>query len=330
MKLATFSAVVVAALLISASVAGPLTALGAPTRGLAYDEVTKLVPNGNTPEPGSFSADFDQAVNAGRAAASPGTHHGLFGSLMNTMDLAKNAMSMLKNGTASSKYYLAGWERTDDPGAQTAQISKPQQHQIIYLNLAKKTYRIVDTTMQVPTTTPPPAESARNPSGQPPQPGTGKLAITASSITLGPRTIEGVPTTGYKQTFSLSETESTGSCTDGNFQTTMTEYISAYLEPQMYSPGAQTRVQTPAVHPELMALKAGCAPQTTMHVSGTAQPASGRLALWTLISIAGGAPTAQGQMNGGFSTLMERGNVRQLGPADKGLFEIPSDFTKEQ
>lgn len=327
-----FSVVVVAAMLLAASLAVPLDARAAlPARGLAYDEVTKLILSAGTPEPGTFSADFDQAVSAQRSVASPGAHHGLFGSLMNAMDQAKNAMNMLKNGTASSKYYLGGWERTDDPGAQTAEIAKPQLHQIIFLNLAKKTYRIVDTNVQAPAVTPPPMESARNPSGQPPQPGSGKLAITVSSVALGSRTIENAATVGYKQTFSLSETESTGSCTNGNFQTSVTDYVSQYAQPQVYSPGAaiHPQAQAAALHPELMALKAGCAPQISMHASGTARPSSDRLSLWTLIEIGAGAPTAQGQTSGGFSTLIERGNVRVLGPSDKSLFEIPADFTKE-
>jgi hypothetical protein len=52
--------------------------------------------------------------------------------------------------------------------------------------------------------------------------------------------------------------------------------------------------------------------------------------MWALITINAGAPSAQGQMSGGFSTLVERGNLRSLGPADNGLFGIPAGFTKEQ
>jgi len=307
----------------------PLPAGSAPPSGLAYDEIAKVNIGTTSPEPGAFSEDFAGAVSAEKAAAAPGTHHGLFGSIMNAVDTAKNAMNLLKNGTASSNYYLAGWERTDDPGAQTATILKPQQHEIIYLNVAKKTYRVVDTNVQAPTVTPPPMEQARNGAGGPAQPGTGKLDVTVSSTALGSRMIENVQTTGYKMTFSLAETQSTGSCSNGNFTTSMVEYVSRYPEPRT----AAARVQmTTAMRtrPELMALKPGCTPTISMHTSGGVKPPTGRLAMWTWVAISAGAPTAQGQMSGGFSTVIERGNVPTLGTGDKNLFDIPADYAKEQ
>ncbi|MDQ2664352.1 MAG: hypothetical protein M3Y18_10060, partial [Candidatus Eremiobacteraeota bacterium] len=65
------------------------------------------------------------------------------------------------------------------------------------------------------------------------------------------------------------------------------------------------------------------------HNSRGARPPADRLVLWMLVSIAGGAPSAQGEMHGGFSMLIERGNVHAIGPADKNLFSFPADFTKE-
>jgi len=176
---------------------------------------------------------------------------------------------------------------------------------------------------------PSPIERARS-AGQPAsQPGSGRLDISVSNAALGPRVISNVPTMGYKLTFNLTETASTGSCTDGTFQTSMTEYVSRYAQPRIGASATAVR-RAPAARPELMALKPGCTPVTTMHASGGARPPSDRLALWTLVTVNGGAPTAQGQMRGGFSTLIERGNVRALGAADKGLFSIPAGFTREQ
>ena len=316
--------------LLSVLAAATIAASGSPTApGLAYDEVTKVAIGGATPEPGTFSSDFSAAVNAQRSVAAPGSHHGLLGGLMNTMDLAKSAMNMLKNGTASSAYYLSGWSRIDDPGQQTATIVKPQQNQTVVLNLAKKTYRLVEPNAPVGAQTPPPSDAVRNASGQPAQPGTGKLDIAVSTTSLGSRIIEGVPTTGYKTTFNLTETQSTGSCSDGTFQTTTVDYISNYSEPRITTP-SRAMAAVPKAHPEMMALKPGCVPKVTMRASGSAKPPGGRLSMWTLITIAAGAPSAQGQMSGGFSTLIERGNVRSLTPADGSLFAIPPDFTKEQ
>ncbi len=297
-----------------------------PQAGLAYDEVTKVVIDENAPEPGTFTADFEAAVNTQKSASAPGTHRGLFGGIMNTLDSAKSALNLLKSGAASSKYYLAGWERTDDPGAQTATITKPREHQIIYLNLAKKTYHAVDTNTQTVSEAPPPMDRARNTAG-PSQPGSGKLDIAVSTTSLGARVIDTIATTGYKLTFNLTESQSTGSCSDGTFQTSMIEYVSAYAQPRMAS--SRTAPMRTTMRPELMALKPGCTPTISMHRSGGAHLPADRFALWTLVVIGVGVPTAQGEMRGGFSTLVERGNLHALRTADKNLFSIPADFTKE-
>ena len=297
--------------------------------GLAYDEVTKLITNDQAPQPGNFAADFQAAVDAQRSMADTGKHRGLFGSIMNAADMAKGAYGALRSGAASSNYYWNGWRRTDDVGAQTATISKPDRHQIIYLNLAKKTYRIADTSVARVPETPAPYERSGNPQGQAPQPGSGKLDISVSSQMLGPKTIENVPTIGYRQNFKLSATKSTGSCVDGGFQTTMTEYISAYVEPSVTAmTGMRQRANVP--RPERMVMRPGCTPSITMHASQGPSVPGDRLAMWVLMSLSGGAQTAQGAMSGGFQTLIERGHVRTLGPADASLFEIPRDFTPEQ
>lgn len=332
------------ALFLAACTVGALGLTSGPARavqsGLAYDEVTKLVTNDQAPQPGTFAADFQAAMDAQKSANAPGKHGGLFGGILNAADIGKGAMQMLKAGSASTHYYMAGWERTDESGAQTAKIFKPDQHQIIYLNLAKKTYRVVDTTVQPVSETPPPYERARRgppggpggPGGPSPQPGSGKLDISVSTSVLGPKLVENVPTTGYKMTFTLSETQSTGSCVDGSFQTSMVEYVSKYAEPHVASPGAPTGMprRSDIPRPETMAMRPGCTPTITTHASvGSAAP-GGLLAMWLLASFNLSAQSAQGPMGGGFSTLIERGNVRVLGPADMKLFEIPSDFSKEQ
>jgi len=333
MSIRAFAGVLIAVAFPLVPIAG---AAAVPVTGIAYDEVTKIIIGGGTPEPGTFAADFDSAVNTQKSVAAPGAHRGLLGGIMNTMDTAKNAVGMLKSGTASSKYYLKGWERSDDPGAQTAVIDKPSLHQIIYLNLAKKTYRLVDTSVQSPSE-PTPVERPRGGAGrpsqpsQPAQPGTGKLDITVSTTSLGPRAIENVPTTGYRLTFGLVETQSTGSCSDGNFQTAMSEYVSNYAQPHLrVSPVTMGRpMAMSGARPEMSALPAGCVPTTTMHTAVGTQPPSDHLVMWMLMVVNAGAPSAQGQMSGGFSTLVERGNVRALGASDLSLFDIPADFTKE-
>ncbi len=272
-------------------------------------------------KPRSTRSEPSPAV--GRMAAS-------FGSIMNAVDTAKNAMNVLNTGSASSEYYLSGWRRTDDVGAQTATIDKPQQRQIIHLDLAKHTYLVVTPGMQYAGATEPPFERVRNPSGQPGQPGSGRLDITVSVQALGSLLIDNVPTTGYRSVFSMRETQSTGSCADGAFQVSTTEYVSPYAEPHIASVRATLPRTTSLSRPEMLALRPGCRPRVSTNISGSGRVPTGRIAIWTLVTIGAGAPSAQGQMSGGFSTLVERGNFRTLSTSDKGLFEIPAGFTAQQ
>ncbi len=297
--------------------------------GLAYDEVTKFVSADANPQPGSFADDFQAAVNAQKSAADSGGHGGLLGAIRNAMGAAQGAIQTFRSGFASTHYYLNGAERTDDVGAQTATIVKPAQHQTIFLNLAKKTYRIQ--TSAAPNVSEPPSPAERPQSGnqQQPQPGTGRLDITVSSQNLGAQVIDGVPTTGYRTTFNMTQSQSTGSCRDGAFQTTVTEYVSRYVEPHVGGGSARQRpVSIP--RPERVALKPGCRPTITTHSSMGGEAPQDRLAMWVLVTVSGNAPSAQGQRGGGFSTLIERGNVRVLSQGDSTLFAIPAGFTQEQ
>ncbi len=146
--------------------------------GLAYDELTRInmggidfgamnspPPNGQTatpppaasPEPGvyangSFAADFKAAIDA---AATPKPHGGLFGQVLNAANAAKSEMARVHSGTPSTHYFLNGWERIDDPIAQTADIYRGDLRQKIHLDLAKKTYTITSLSEQAAGEAPP-------------------------------------------------------------------------------------------------------------------------------------------------------------------------------
>ena len=334
------TAFVVLACASLAAVAGnPLQAQAA-SSGLAYDEITKFVmgsQGGAQPEPntyvnGSFAADFQTASNS----ATPPPAHGLFSMIAHATQMAKNVMNMMKNGTPTSHYFLNGWERTDDPVNKTATIYRSDLHEIINLNLANKTYTITDTNVAPVEETPPPMEPSR-PSGPQasPQPGTAKMTLTASTAGLGPKTIDDQPTHGYKQSFKMTVTNATGSCKNGSFETSMTEYISRYPEPTVEMPNGKTAVkQHPAYDPQKMSVQPGCKPTITANTHIGPTPPSGMRPMWVYMNLAGGMGAAQaqngqqGQGSGSFGFLVERGNVHTLGPADASLFAPPADFTK--
>ena len=305
--------------------------------GLAYDEVTKMVitsqdngpPEAGSYANGSFGADFQAAVNAGGPTKE---HHGMFAAVQNAISMGEQAMNQIKVGMPSTHYYLNGWERTDDPGKQTATIYRGDLRQTIHLDLAKKTYYIeTPDEKTVEEGTPPPMTGPR---GTPPpsQPGTAKMTISATSAALGPKTLDGQPTNGYKQTFKLTVTNATGSCSNGSFGTSITEFISQYPEPSVSTPSGKVVTKKSVFDPQRMSVKPGCKPTVTANTKMGPLPPSGMLALWMYMNMNGSMYSQQQPQNvpagSGFGFLTERGNVRTLGPSDASLFQVPAGFTQ--
>jgi hypothetical protein len=328
-----FLKIVAITAILAVVASGPAPRVDAASSGVQYDQLVKLVLGSQaTPEPGSFEPDWQASMNAIQSANGQPQHHGLFGNIMNSLNQAKNAMSIFQTGMPSTEYYWNGWERADDPGTQMATITKPQQHQIIFLDLKNKTYRIEDTTVHPMTFTPPPYERPQGPSGSPPpspQPGTAKVKITVSTTSLGSKAVGGQQADGYKFDFKIASTQATGSCTNGTFETAMIVWDSRLPEPKLASVAGPPIVKRPpAPNPELGSFKMGCKPTVTARTHIGTSPPSNRLAMWQLVALNAGAQTSQGSAQGGFSTMIERGNVKTLGPADASLFEIPAGFTQ--
>jgi len=336
--------ITLAAALASIS-AGSFVPAKAASSGLAYDELMKSVmsTSGAKPEPGmyangSFAADFQAAVNTG---GPPKVGSGFFNMIAHAQQYAQQAQNMIKNGNPSTHYFLNGWERTDDPLNQTATIYRGDLKQIIHLDLAKKTYTITQMGEVSGEAPAPPAQPQVQNAPQPsPQPGTAKMAITATTSGLGPKTIENQQTQGFTQTFKLAVTEATGSCKDGTFQTSMTEFVSQIPEPTLAMPSGKVIPRKSNYDPQHMSVTPGCKPTITANVKKGPTPPSGMLAMWQYMELGGGmgAPPAaqnpqsqqaqQAQPKGSLGFVIERGNVRTLGPNDKGLFEVPAGFTK--
>lgn len=308
----------------------PLTPARAASSDISYNEIVKIVMGQSVPAPGSYKNGSFEADWQSAQPAKASNSHGLFGAF-NAM---KSALSSLSNGTPSAYYYLANMEREDDITGQTGTITLPDKAQYIHLNFANKTYWITSpNTAQ--TYVPPPVQQQQGPQGPmpSPQPGTSKVAITISTTSLGSKNLGGVDTDGYQMTFKIVSSQATGSCTNGTFQTTMTEFVSTYAEPSIHWPVSAVKLPHMAMpkntNPETASFKPGCTPKTTtrVHVGPTAP--SGRLVIWELLSINASAQAQQGPMGGGFSTLIERGDVKQLGSGDSSLFGPPPGFTQQ-
>ena len=309
------------ALLLSISAAVALLAAQAPLgadaaqSGIRYDELMIAGMSGQpTPQPSGFSDRFQAAVNAMRPS-----HHGLFSGIMNA---AQMMQSMTKTGMPTTHYSLGEWSRTDDPVKQTATIYRPDRHQIIHLDLAKKTYTIEDMSSKMGT----PEPTMPNPQSGPPaspQPGSGKLDISDSTQSLAGMTLDGNPTSGYTSDFKMVSSQSTGSCKDGTIEATVVQYLSSFSGSRG---GASMASMFTNPSPAMMAQQGGCQPKISYHHATSVTAPSDRLALWTLMTFKGSAGT--GQPGGAFSTLVERGDVQTLGPGDAGLFDVPAGFTQ--
>lgn len=293
---------------------------------ISYNEVTRIVMGGPAPQPGtygqgSFDADFANATQKKSGG-------GLFAAI-------KNAMGAMHNGFGSTYYYLNNMERDDDLTNQSGTITIPAKQQTIHLDLANKTYWIstpgpMAQTQPVAPTNPQPQQSMA-----PPQPGTEKLTVSIATTGLGSKNLGGVDTDGYQVVFKMVASQATGSCKNGSFQTTLTEFVSSYPEPSLVWPAPPGMVgkkpPTMTISPSVMAaLGAGCKPTVTANVHTGPVAPSGRLVMWSLITVNMGAQSAPGSSGGGFQTVTERGDVKQLGSGDAGLFGPPAGFTQQQ
>ena len=304
--------------------------------GIQFDQIDKTIMGDvSAVAPGSFQPDYKTIVDtAQETKGRPAGPGGMFGNLGNlagksgaeisaAMSKAMNAFSqgtLLRHSFAWTK----GWERVDEVTAQRAKIYKCDLHQVISLDLAKKTYRIGDDRTEVGSAPPGMTGPGGRPGAMTMRPGTATMAMSVATQVLGPKTVESIDTTGYKSTMSMKMDNATGSCQGGQFGTEQVEYVSAMQEPRricqlprMAAPGAAA-----------MVARGGCTPTITQQHTGPAVPARFYMFRLMTMNAQQAQAQAQGQMSG-FGMLSERGNVKILMPDDLSLFEVPAGFTKE-
>lgn len=293
---------------------------------IAYDQITRMAFGQATPAPvGSFSDDYQRIMaSIQSASAQPARPRGLAGLLGRAMSIPsmQNPMMAMQNGTLKryTFYWVRGWIRVDDPVAHTAVIYKCKEHQTIYLDLAKKTYRVVKDDSGAP-----PQQSQSAMAGNPyarrmMAPGTATMTVSARATALGPKQVEGIATHGYDSTNALVMSNATGSCKDGSFSSHVVEYISNINKQRAYCPlpGRGSSYSGNAYGGPI----GGCKPKMVVHQSGSARPNTNKLAMYRLSSFGSG----QGQ---GGAMVLERGHVTWLyNPEIPALFTIPAGFTQ--
>jgi hypothetical protein len=290
--------------------------------GTAYDSVTRFAQAGSqTPQPGTFSADFAQA-----SATPPPAPHLPFG-LGKMAAAGQAAAAMFTHGVAERHYIGTTKERTDNVGLNTADITDCGARTITHLDLAAKTYTVTSLDQPQTQTSSGGGHSAPGPAAT--DDGS-KLAIAMTTRVLGPMKIEGVPTTGYAMAMKVTTTKPNGETQ--SFNTDLTAYYAGVPEPHFScnsigiaggsSPAAASMLQYKLIMSALAARKGDS--RFTVTSSGPSIP-SGQLSMWNLMTLAGGAGT--GAQGGSFSVETERGSLRSIGDNDP-IFSVPAGFTK--
>jgi hypothetical protein len=356
------------AALAFAALIAPAVPSAAPPPGLAYDEIVRVVVSATPPPPGSFQADVAAINAPAPTASAPARKRGIGGlvnvagavlsgggagsvagavagevvatTMENALEQSIGAQFGALGAAARGflqphllRYaYWNGWERVDDVGAQTATIRKCDIGQVIRLDLARATYSVYtpDTEPTAAPAAPAPARRGR-PAADPGQPGTMVADLTEATTTLGPLRIENQATTGYNATTTFTTTQSTGSCRDASASIRTVEYFSNVTQPTVTSCPLR-RPALPRTAGEVVTTPTGgCRPTFTFHRSGPTPPTT-KLALYALVSFSGGASPAPQPAGspaaGGVGFLTERGNLKTLGPADAGVFEVPANFSR--
>jgi len=311
---------------------GMLSAQPAP--GVAYDEVVRVFVGEAPPPPGNFAAVLAAASEATPVATLlPRRRGGLAGmadAVLGSREaptsspgdrvLAEGAggfaglFRALEPGRVERHAFYNGWERVDDPAAQTATIRKCDLDQVIKLDLRRRSYRVFAADAE------PPDIPARDPG----TPGNAAGTVRQTVNALGPKTIEGSEVSGFEDRSTFALAEATGACREGSLTFTTRTYYSRLPIPRSVCPLTPQRERYPEQAVNIVA-SAGCRPRLLAEKAGPLQPA-GRLALYRALQfIPAGAPEA-GQA--GYTFLTERGNLRTITAADAGLFAIPPDFTK--
>ncbi len=207
--------------------------------------------------------------------------------------------------------YLGDWTRVDDPIAMTAAIHRADLHEIIFLNLAKRTYSVVK---GAPATSRSPTVSST--------PAVPNYQLQESHQELDPLVLDERQTIGNRVTFTYTTITSTRACPQGSVTFILTQYSASDIDMPagMWWPTTSDPSDT-------------C---TTLNsTESDAQEIFSKLPLYRSILVE--APSESFVRSStrlfGFSVLpvsvvQEFGNVKLLDAADRSLFEIPAGFTE--
>lgn len=270
-------------------------------------------------QPGDFSSDF--AAASANQMPDQGGGGGIFGQINRAKAMAAAMQQMMKTGSAVRHYIAGSKERTDNLFFQTGTITDCSARTITTLDLRKKTYKV---------------ESMDAKSGSGAGGGSGdssfhddgsKVALNITNTALGPRTVGGMPTNGYRSDMTITTTKPSGE--SQTEQGNLLAYYSNDPSPGLVcgggggeAPGGPAGMAMMGKYALIMrALAAhGMSSRFSLTQSGPPLP-TGKLAMFDAMGF-----SAQGHS---VTISTENGNVRPIA-ANDSAFSIPTDFTQQQ
>jgi hypothetical protein len=282
----------------------------ADSSGVAFDRIQWHAPNASPLAVGSFAADRAALIKLIKPTdIYPQPTEGLLGNLPAASDPRQPEFVSLYRFS-----YLGDWMRVDDPIAMTSVIKRPDLHELIFLNLFTRTYRIVS----VPASSNPAIQTSSTASEA-----DANYEIRGSGEGTGPTVIDGVSAIGFGGTISIANRHETRDCPNGFGTMRWTQFrASAYDAPFPVSLPTLPPLEnscTVAVSPDSYSVEPSILRKVVLYRSLVFDaPSPGYVrAVQAMI----------GQSTLPYARVEEYGNIARLGAADKALFEIPAGFT---
>ncbi len=307
------------------------TCAAAPRPSIAFDQIDRVLLNGETPPPiDTFANDAAAIASLPPLSAKPlSSPVGQTASTMlvssvlgfipfvggflgaaaahaaNAAQQAQRDREVAEDHAAVQRFISAGrlsqfafyngWMRVEHPGKDVT-IVKPAEGFTTTLDLARKTAYTVNM-----------KESAENDVVEDNEAVPPVLHGDAQTVPLPPAIIAGAHARGYRTTGAIDLQQSLGWCSVGAHKVTQIEYVVDVADPQ-----------PPYTADAARNLADGCNPAST---ASYREP--GKLVLYRATTIDGDSPN-------GTTLMFERGNIRTLTAANASLFSTPADFTQEQ
>lgn len=315
-------AVFYASLVLCTSLTLFLPGQAASPTGISFDQIDRFGFGKSSEAFGSFRKDRAALVAAGSQSRFPAANGSPSQQILGSAMLGMT-------GTLLHYAYLDGMTRIDDPIQNTATITRPDLHQVLYLNLAKNTYTVAQLPARRSPTIPPEMQRTLDQLGasQPHPHGTGIETVRSTTVTLPSTTYETFAATGSRSAASTSIYKATGACHNMNMHITVVQYDVPQLEEPPIDRGSVLKAHAVATMPRRpMRLFGGCQPK---RVGATPElKALGGKSFNVYREVETRSEFA-GIVTPVSFYISERGNIRRLTEADRGLFSAPADFTKE-